>query len=67
MNRTNYILDAVEMMADAAGHSDVNEARNILQSIRKIYKSDVIADAYDMMSDPIRVKLHTIMSGGKNG
>lgn len=54
-NRTTYLLDAVERMLDAQTVDD-------LLTIRKMYKSDIVADAYDMLSTPIRAKLHRLMA-----
>ena len=54
-NRTTYLLDAVERMLDAQTPDD-------LLTIRKMYKSDIVADAYDMLSNPIRLKLHKLMA-----
>lgn len=61
MNRTTYILDAAEIMIDATEHESIDAAKNLLKSVRKTYKSDIVTDAYELMSDPIRAKLHKIM------
>lgn len=54
-NRTTYLLDAVERMLDAQTVDD-------LLTIRKMYKSDIVADAYDMLTPPFRLKLHKLMA-----
>ena len=48
-------------MIDATEHESIDAAKNLLKSIRKTYKSDIVTDAYELMSDPIRAKLHKIM------
>ena len=66
MNRTTYILDAAELMIDASEHESVDKAKDLLKQVRKTYKSDIVTDAYEMMSDKVRAKLHAIMNGGNN-
>ena len=66
MNRTTCILDAAEMMIDATECQDVVTAKDLLKQVRKTYKSDIVTDAYEMMSDKVRAKLHAIMSGCNN-
>jgi len=63
--RTTHILDAAEMMIDASKHPDIAKAKDLLKQVRKTYKSDIVTDAYDLLSDKVRAKLHAIM-GGKN-
>jgi hypothetical protein len=60
-NHTTYVLDAVDTMTEAADMGVSPESKAILKSIRKTYKSDVVTDAYELLSEPVRAILHKIM------
>lgn len=62
-NRTTYILEAAETMVNASEHSNISTAKTMLKGIRKQFKSDIITDAYELLSDKIKAKIHLIMSG----
>lgn len=64
-NRTTHVLDAAELMVDASEHHDSVKAKDLLKQVRKTYKSDIVTDAYDLMSDKVRAKLHAIMGEAK--
>lgn len=66
LNHTTYVLDAVEEMISAAEIGVSPESKAILQNVRKTHKSDVVTDAYELLSEDVKAKLHAIMSEGKN-
>lgn len=54
-NHTTYVLDALERMIDAKTPED-------LKAVSTIYKSD----AYALLNDEFKVRIHELMKGAKN-